>query len=537
MTGFAVGLLLGAGAPVTEAAGIAAELARRDWQDSPGLVYAAGGGGRAEVFAAHGCASLPCRRPLDPDTRFHAGSVAKTMTAYAVLRLAAEGRLELDHTLDQYLAVPEDWPAITLRQLLDHTSGLRDYWTLASLAGKASADLRTQAEALALVRRQHRLNFPPGSQFLYSNTGYLLLAEIVERSSGQPLATWLEQQVFTRLGMHDSLVQDEPLMIIPGLAAAYRRDAEGEVVPDPLFSGVTGSGNLVTTVADLLRWGEYLLGAEINGQALLELMAAAPELPDRSPVAYGLGIGIGQHRGRPSFHHGGANAGYRAHLMLLPEESLVVAVLTNAGWLRAETIAAGVADMALGSEAGPPDQALAPDEAEIFREHAGLYRLDNGALVSLRLVDTRPVLQIMGSAHLLENLGDNRYGLAGGEVTLSADHRRRRATLTLRLGDTVLSGQRQQPARVSAAKLRRISGDYCSPELAACWKLQANGDGLALEIPGQAPVRLAALRTDLYLEWDTADLVIRLHRDRRGRVRGFDVTVERVWQLDFERAR
>lgn len=497
----------------------------------------------------------------------HAGSVAKPLMGVTLLRLEAEGRLSLDDPLERHLHdLPEYARALTLRQLLQHTSGLKDYWALSGLAGQHSADRRSQAAALALVRRQDGLNFPPGTRHLYSNTGYLLLAELVGEVTGQAYPQWLAEQLFAPLGMAHSRMLDDPFAVIDGMVPAYRRAGdEGEdrhrYRRDPLTSGVYGSGNLLSTVPDLLRFGAYLLAADIDGTALLTRLAEQPEIPGEPPPAYGLGLSLGEHRGLATVHHGGANGGYRAHLLVFPGEALVVAVLSNAGHLRAAAIAEALADQVLVAQgrlpAPAPETELGPDEPapgvpalgadDVPPGGApegghgvvtGMYLLENGLPIRVREVDGQAVLLITGSPHALRHDGGLRYLLPGGQGVLAfrRDRRGEVVGVRLELAHEQLDGERHAPAPLSARELRQYTGDWYSPALNTGVTLVADdAGGLEFRQPTGGRVVLAPLRRDLFLEWDTADFIVAFERDRRGRVHAFTVSVERAQRVRFER--
>ncbi len=545
--GWILVLLLSSGRCAADAGEVLAELEQRDWNGAPGLVYAVMLEGETIAAAAHGLANLEHQVPLARDSRMHSGSVAKPFMAYTILRLAEQGLLGLDDRLIDHLEGFEvDVSGITLRQLLLHSSGLRDYWSLSALAGRHSGDRHSQAAALALVRRQPELNFAPGSRHLYSNTGYLLLAEIVESVTGQGWDTWLAEQVFDPLGMASSLVVTDPSVVLQGLADSYRRVGdEGprrhDFLREALMSGVYGSGNLVTTVDDLLRFADYLLRTEYEGVPLLDVLSEPAELPDGSRPPYGLGLGLGELEGWRTVHHGGAQAGYRAHLLLLPEAQLAVAVLANGGHLRAAPVAESLAQRAL-VEAGLLDERFAevPESSPLHfvpADVAGLYLLDNGGVVKLRVVDGQLALLITGTGHALACREPDHCTLAGqvGAVTFQRGSDTAVTGLELLLGDTRLQGERREPARLTARELAGYAGDYYSSALAAGVTLVVEGQGLRLEQPTGGRVRLTPLAGDAFLEWETGDFMVRFDRDRRGRARRFAVWLERAWGVEFER--
>ena len=208
----------------------------------------------------YGMASLESNVPMTELSVVESGSVAKQFTAGAITYLALQGKLSLDDPIRKYLPeLPDYGSPVTIRMALNHTSGIRDMWTLFELAGMGSGThLYTMDRALAMVYRQKELNFPPNSAFLYSNSGFLLLAEIVNRVSGQPLARFSEELFFKPLGMTHTQWRDDWNRVVPGRVTAYNRDDNGTLRVDMPFMSVYGAGGLLTTVGDLLKWNYHL---------------------------------------------------------------------------------------------------------------------------------------------------------------------------------------------------------------------------------------------------------------------------------------
>ena len=535
-----------------EAGDAVTELLARQGRSEPGMVFAVSVDGEIVQEAAAGLASLELGVPLAADSVLHAGSVAKWFTAYAVLRLAEAGRLSLTAPLERYLDdLPQRARSITVIQLLQHTSGLKDYWALSALAGQHGGDRRSQAAAVAMIRRQDELNFAPGEHHLYSNSGYILLAEIITAVTGEHYAEWIQRTVFAPLGMRSSRMQDDPFQIVPGLAPSYRRlGDEGEAretfVRQALNSGVVGSGNLLTTAADLLRWAHYLRSANIDGVPALEQFSRQPDLTGQPPPGYGFGVSVGSHRGHRALHHGGANAGYRAHLLLVPDVGIAVAVLSNAGHLDAEAIAGILADRALRHIGeGVPDEVDEPTDGMLsltpsggHGAYVGMYLLENGVLLRVREVSGRLVMLITGSPHALAWDGGHAYRLPGGQGRLefSLDAGAEASEVTLVLPQARLTGERREALVLEPRQLQALEGDYLSRSLAAVVRLTRDDDGgLRLEQPSGGRLTLKPMAPGVFLEWDTADFLVRFDQDRRGRTTGFRMSLERARDVRFER--
>jgi len=264
---------------------------------------------------------------ITPATVFHVGSIAKQFTASAVLMLAAEGKLSLDDPIQKY--VPEvanfDTP-ITLRELLHHTSGLRDWQELLVFDGwRIYGDVVTERDVLDVVSRQRDLNFPPGSEFNYSNTGYSLLAYVVARVSGRSFPDFTAARIFRPLGMEHTHFRDNHAQTIKNLALGYRqREDESFEEADPNLDTV-GCTNLMTTVEDLSRWDENFYSTRVGGPTVVKQMTEPGKLNDGTQIIYGAGLFLGPN----AAEHSGSDAGYVADMIRFPAQHLSVAVLCN----------------------------------------------------------------------------------------------------------------------------------------------------------------------------------------------------------------
>jgi CubicO group peptidase (beta-lactamase class C family) len=300
--------------------------------DAPGCAVAINRDGTPAYRGAFGLAELEHRVPITGSTIFEAGSVSKQFTAAAVLLLAARGTLSLDDPIQRWFPeLPEYQAPITVRHLMLHTSGLRDWGSVIGLTGwpRWTASY-THADALAIIARQRGLNHAPGAAFSYTNTGYNLLAMLVERAARVPFTTFTERELFTPLGMTSTSWRDDYTRIVPGRAQAYSPSEAGWRLDMP-FEHVHGNGGLLTTVDDLLRWNQALVEGRIGSPDVSVAMQTSGRFNNGNPVNYGGGLYLTPIRGVPSVNHGGATAGYRATLAWFPAERVSVALLCNRG--------------------------------------------------------------------------------------------------------------------------------------------------------------------------------------------------------------
>ena len=322
--------------------------------ESPGCAVGVARAGRPLLQKAYGMADLEHDVPNKPDTIFEAGSVSKQFTAAAVLLLAAEGKLSLDDQARKYVPELPDYGApLTIRQMLQHTSGLRDWGEVASIGGwPRTSRVHTHAHVLDIVARQKALNFPSGTQYSYSNTGYNLSAVIVSRASGKSFAEFSKERIFGPAGMTHTSWRDDHTRIVKGRAIAYSQ-APGGWRQNMPFENVHGNGGLLTTVGDLLKWNENFVTPKVGDAAFVKLQQERGTFNDGKPHNYAMGLMVGTYKGIPQVAHSGSTAGYRAHLTRYPEQQVSVAVLCNAASASATQLAERVADLYLGDAVKP----------------------------------------------------------------------------------------------------------------------------------------------------------------------------------------
>ncbi len=393
---------------------------------TPGCAVGVAEGDTIALRRAYGMADLEHGLANTPETIFEAGSVSKQFTAAVVLRLARAGTLSLDDDVRRH--VPElptyDAP-ITIRHLLTHTSGLRDWGSLAAIAGMPRGTRTyTHAHVVDILRRQRSLNFTPGTRWSYSNSGYNLAAVIVARASGATFADYSRAQVFAPLGLTHTSWRDDYARIVPNRAVAYARGDDGTYRQDMPFEHVHGNGGLLTTVGDLLAWQRALATGPFAGSALADEQQAVARLADGRALHYGLGVFRGSYKGVAEIFHSGSTAGYRAFLTYYPDARLGVAVLCNAADANATALARRVSDLFLGERADasapapatlpeaqgplvalslpPRDETWRPSRVDLAA-YAGTYDSDE--------VETRLVVEVEGDALVVSRRPDARITL------------------------------------------------------------------------------------------------------------------------------
>ncbi|MFO7692977.1 MAG: serine hydrolase domain-containing protein [Vicinamibacterales bacterium] len=341
------------------AAQVDAVFAQWNRPDSPGCALGVFQDGRTAYSRGYGMADLEHDAPITPGSVFYAGSVSKQFTAMAAALAIKQGKLGPDDDVRKYVPeLPEYGRPITLRHLLHHTSGLRDVNTLMALAGRRDEDAFDNEAVLRIVSRQKALNFLPGDEYLYSNSGYAMLALAIERATGVPFDEYAEVNIFGPLGMKASHFHTDLTRLVPGRAWAYDKRTDGSFVLNSPQNERAGAGGLFTTVRELGRWDENFYDARVGGPDIIRMLETPGHLNSGNGLTYGWGLMAGSYRGVPIIEHSGSLGGYRAHLIRFRPMHTSVAILCNVSNVTTRTIVRRVADAVLalrfGVPAGPP---------------------------------------------------------------------------------------------------------------------------------------------------------------------------------------
>ncbi len=307
-----------------------------DQPDSPGCAIGIYHNGNLIFSNGYGNAVLDQKKPITPQTVFYSGSVSKQFTAAAIALLSLRGELELDRPVRDY--IPE-MPAYaehqdpTVRQLIHHTSGLPDLYSLLSLYDMDLEEVLPFEEMVEVITGQSHLNFEPGSEYLYSNSGYTLLAELVERVSGQTLREYTTEHLFEPLGMNNTHFHDDRHHQINNQALSYQPNDNGGFEKSYLanFEGV-GPGGLYTTVEDMLKWNQQLTENQLpNAEGFNELMHRRGVLSTGDTLDYAFALNIDEYKGEKKVDHSGTFMGFKAHYLRLPDQEYGSTILCNVG--------------------------------------------------------------------------------------------------------------------------------------------------------------------------------------------------------------
>jgi CubicO group peptidase (beta-lactamase class C family) len=373
-----VGVANGSGADEKRTAAVDEVFVDLTKPGSPGCALGVYRDGKIVYSKGYGLANLEENVAITPQSVFDIGSTSKQFTAASILLLEKQGKLSINDDVRKYLPeLPDYGQKITILQLLNHTSGLRDYLTLMELAGINIDGVTTDEDALQMMVRQKALNFAPGSDWLYSNTGFFLLSVIVKRVSGKTLREFAGENIFAPLEMTHTRYRDDHTSLIANRAMAYdAKEKGGGYSLDVSYFEQTGDGAVHTSVEDLQKWDENFYSGQIGGKEFLAEIQEPGKLNSGKALDYAKGLRIADYRGLHTVSHGGSWGGYRAELLRFPGQHFSVACLCNLGSANPSKRAHQVADVFLGELMKPRSATPQTEERNGFIDNVEM-RSDN----------------------------------------------------------------------------------------------------------------------------------------------------------------
>ncbi|MBL8271110.1 serine hydrolase domain-containing protein [Steroidobacter sp.] len=471
---------------------------------SPGGAVGVYSKGRVLYAKGYGLADLEAGIPITPQTQFHVASVSKQFTAYAIALLVQEGRIDLDADIRKYLPdTPDFGHVVTVRQLVHHTSGIRDYSSLLGLGGRDLRDLLPQQKIVNLLQRQRALNFAPGTDFLYGNSGYVLLAEIVRSVTGKTLRQFTTERMFTPLKMSRTFFMDDIGELVPGRAHSYELDDDGTWQRFPLNYESVGSTGLLTTVEDLAQWAGNLSAPKLGNAKLTSLISASGKLTDGTPVHYAFGLFDLPQAGRTALSHSGYDAAFCAHVTYYPEHDFAVAVLANTG-MDVDAKVNAIANLylpAVTAGASEPAVLQSPKASSLDALSGTFFAPDHPAMSFRR--DGNRLIAERGTR------GDGTSVVFRRDGSFDVDARNREyfrpvlidgVTAIDRIPNGPLPAQRYrriEPVSSTPEQLTKLAGDYRSEELDVTYTFTVRNQRLVVDCFWCAqPVGLTQVTSD-----------------------------------------
>jgi CubicO group peptidase (beta-lactamase class C family) len=502
--------------------------------DSPGCSLAIYRNGAIAYARGYGMASLELGVPITPQTVFDIGSISKQFTAFSILLLQQRGGVSVEDDIRKFLPeIPDYGQRITLHHLMTHTSGMRDYAGLFDLAGVPEQNLTNDQDALDLIVRQKALNFPPGEEWDYSNTGFFLLSQVVKRVTGKTLRDFEQENIFIPLGMSSTQIFNDHRQIIPHRATGYACD-EGKKSFGVEMSNFeqTGDGSVQTSVEDLLRWDENFYTPKIGGADLIRQMQVVGTLNNGKEHGYAGGLMISAYRGQPTVRHGGAWAGYRAELLRFPRQHTSVAVLCNVAQSAPSVRADHVADIVLAHVLGltpavaEKEEASEPVSPDILERYVGVYQNDRGTYQRVELKGGKLTLANDGIELIPQSPTLFRTNFSEGTVSFSD-----KQMIWGLFGD---KPEKYTLIQTSAPKdLSTFVGNYYSPELDATWQLRLENGQLTVHVKhsDNPPITLRPVSENTF----TLESGVFRFKTRSGVPNSAFLTVDRIRNIEFFR--
>ena len=519
-----------------QAQNVDALVARFDRPDAPGVSVAVYRAGEVVYSRAAGMADLEHDVRLRTGSVFDIASMSKQFTAMAVVLLQEDGRLSLDDDIQKFL--PEVHTAgkkVTIRQLLQHTSGIRDYLDVMELAGKNPDNSAvSQADVLEVVSAQQRLNFDPGDAFRYENTSYALMATLVHRVSGKSLRQFAAERIFGPLRMSSTQFRDNHSDLIKNRACGYEPRDSGWSGITPIYDEV-GDGGVWTTIEDLAKWDANFYRPTVGGDQGIQLLLSQATLNNGLKMSYALGLFVGKYRGFTMVSHGGVDPGYRAEMLRFPDERLTIAALANNPAYDVEGLARQIADIYLprDTEIESTAPSISSPATHNWSEFYGRYLDDaTGRVREILTTNDGLVLRSRGKDYPLVHVHGERFrDPSDGGLVVFETNASGHVQMTMSTDGQMPSLSRQVPAKAPLQSAAEYAGTYSSSELGVTWRIESSGSNLMLKRP-HTEETISVLDKD---EFVGDPGLIHFLRDQRARVIAFTITNVRDAGIEFRR--
>jgi CubicO group peptidase (beta-lactamase class C family) len=523
---------------------IDALFAEWDRTDSPGAALGIIQDGVLTYARGYGMASLEYGNPITPKSVFYIASTSKQFTACCVALLAQQGRISLDDDIRKYFPeIPDYGHTITVRHLVHHTSGLRDYLAVAMLSGRFG-DAVTDDDVVETIARQKAANFAPGEKYLYSNSGYVLMAILVQRVTGQSLREYADEHIFQPLGMAHTHFHDDRTVWVPQRAWGHTRRPDGSFGLALTPYDRVGDGGLLTCIEDLYLWDRSYTSHAIGGKELTDLRLTPGTLNSGEKITYAFGLDITRYRGLPVVRHAGGFYGYCCEYVRFPEQHTSVICLFNIEGPDPTALAQRMAELVLDdrySVQKPAEAGAAPlptPPAEQLRRLVGAYRHPvTGAVYQVELCDGKLTVGFAGAQFTLEPVAARRFRALqtpmpvelefvydGGDLPVSVS-----VTVGQRKAETL---PRVEVVTYTADELESFSGRYTSEELDTVYRVSVHDGTLAFRYRHSGDLLgVSTTRDSFALSMGSVEY----RRDADGTVTGFTLSNDRANGFVFVR--
>lgn len=501
------------------------------------------------VFSkSYGLASLEYLIPNSTETLFNIGSVSKQFTAMGIVLLHIQGKLSIDDDIRKYLPeLPDFGEKVTIRQMLHHTSGLRSLHAMLVLAGWRGDDSRTNEDLYRFMNMQRDLNFKPGSEHLYSNTGYILMVKIIENITAKKFPDWMKQNIFEPLGMNHTYVEDNYNRVVRNNATSYYQPNNGEFLKEVEYWGYVGSGNIHSTTNDLLKWMNNFNDPQNNWKEPFKLMTTLDKLNDRSDNNYAFGVRMIKALGYDIIKHGGTIGGFNSYAGTCPEEKLNVVVLTNFSSSSPDSKANQIYEIllpkldAVKNKDVKKNNTLKPiylSNNELKKYEATYWNdKENYARKIYLKNDTLRYSRSSTNETPIVPIGNDKFQMlttsADLKIKFTINGKQKSMIVTVDNGKPNIS-HNYEVRTMTRKDLLSYTGQFYSPELETTYSIYLKNDTLYWHHSRHGDFKMKVLKNDV-LEGEWPMLITKYKRDKRGKTTGFYVSNGRVRNLWFEK--
>lgn len=513
--------------------------------NTPGASIAVIQNGKIVFKKGYGSANLEYGIPNTPATVFHIASISKQFTVFSILLLEKEGKLSFDDDIRKYIPeVPDFGELITLRHLASHTSGMRDQWDLLNLAGWRWDDVITKEHIMKIVAKQKELNFKPGEQYNYCNSGFTLLAEVVARISGKSFAEFTEERIFKPLNMSSTLFYDDHEKIVKNRAYSYYQN-DGEYKKSVLNFANVGATSLFTTVEDISLWAMNFSNLKVGDAAIIKKMNTLATLNNGETFGGAYGQFVNKHKGLNQIQHGGADAGYRSYLSRFPEQNFAVAVFSNYGPANPVALSLQVADLYLQDFIEEQEETAEQEETmalitlsnEQLSKVTGHFWNEEGSYareIALR-DDTLRYVRGQGNESLLVPVATNEFQMLNVGVDLRVkfeDMASEPVMIVIIDGGEPIISTAFTPPNYTANTLAQFVGKYYSEELSTFYTIVQDGEQLRVTHPRISDREIGPMLEDKFTgEMGRMDF----KRNSQQKIIGFRISSGRIQNLKFDK--
>ncbi len=501
---------------------------------APGCAVGVSLDGKPVFEKAFGTAELEHNVTITTNSIFESGSVAKQFTAASLVLLAIDGKLSIDDPVRKYIPELPDYGApLTIRHLLNHTAGVRDWGAVMELTGVGRGErIVRQDLAMYVTTRQKNLDFTPGAEYSYSNSGYTLASTIVERVSGKSLPEFTKERIFDPIGMTSTSWRDDFERLVPGRVQAYNGPPAGPWKLQMPFMNVYGNGGILTTIGDFLKWNAALSSGE--WQTMVDMLETQGVLNDGRKINYALGLVVGDYQGIREVGHGGRTAGYVTYLARYPELNLSTAVLCNAPSNNPTAITHKIIDEIAGPFPPAPEIETSEMSLDQLKRFEGLWRHDKTHMPFRTVVDKERKALTDGRA-VFRPLLDGSFQTGIVRWTFEFDSKGRRTAAVRNAGGEIERFIAEDQWTPSEADLIEMTGRWYSEEAQATFELKIDGGKLALVQAPSRRIALTALYKDHFTPAEGSGIVTWFTRDAKGRIEKLHVGTSRMRDMPFER--